>query len=164
MDDQRTVAVGIGELYVTREKSLILASYGLGSCVGVSVYDPISKIGGLAHVMLPNSKESSRQISYYKFADIAIPALIQEMLKLGAKQRSIICKIAGGAQMLTAPGHVNGFRIGERNVEAVMQLLRQHRITPTAMDTGGSQGRTLRLFIDNGSVFVRTVGGGDVEL
>lgn len=164
MDDQRTVAVGIGEVYVTRDTSLVVASYGLGSCVGISVYDPTIVAGGLAHVMLPSSKESNRQNVGCKFADIAVPTLIEQMLKLGAKPRTIICKLAGGAQMLTAPGHLNGFRIGERNVEAVMQALQEYRIRPVATDIGGTEGRTMRLFMGNGKVFVRTVGRGDAEL
>lgn len=164
MRDRRTVAVGIGELYVTRDTTLVLATYGLGSCVGVSVYDPIVRAGGLAHIMLPSSKESSCDSRGYKFADTAIPALIEESLRLGADRRRIVCKIAGGAQLLVAPHCQNGLRIGERNVEAVIEALSQYKLVPAAMNTGGSQGRTLYLYLDTGRVLVRTIGRGEVEL
>ncbi len=158
------VAVGIGELYVTKDTSLVLAAYGLGSCVGVSVYDPAIKAGGLAHVLLPSSAQANQETSGNRFADVAVPSLVQKLLDLGAKRKHLICKIAGGAQTLVVPGHSNGFRIGERNVEAVREALRILGIVPSALDTGGSRGRTVRLFMDTGKVFVRIVGKEDVEL
>ncbi|MCL5960864.1 MAG: chemotaxis protein CheD [Chloroflexi bacterium] len=164
MEDQKPVAVGIGGLHVTKDSSSILVAYGLGSCIGVSAYDPVAKVGGLAHVMLPNSKEAARQPTSNKFADVAVPTLIRELVKLGAAQSRLVCRIAGGAQMLNAPGHLNGFKIGERNIEAVLQALQQYKITPRASHTGGSQGRTMRFFIDTGRVFVRTAGQEEVEL
>lgn len=163
MREARTVAVGIGELYVTNDEAAVLAAYGLGSCVGVSIYDPVARVGGLAHIMLPTSREAAFESASTKFADVAIPILVERSVKLGAAPHRIICKIAGGAQLI-APGHLNGFRIGERNVEAVREALRQHRIEPRAADVGGSQGRTMRLFVDSGRVLVRTVGHPDVEL
>ncbi|MCL5025277.1 MAG: chemotaxis protein CheD [Chloroflexi bacterium] len=164
MNDHNTISVGIGELYATRDPSAVLAAYGLGSCVGVSVFDPVARVGGLAHIMLPSSKDATQQTSGYKFADIAIPALLQRLLELGSMPRSLVCKIAGGAQILMAPDHMNSFRIGERNIEAVMNALQQYNIVPKAMDTGGSHGRTLRLLMGTGQVLVRTVGGDITEL
>ncbi len=164
MGDQCTVSVGIGELHVSRDRTTVLTAYGLGSCVGVSLYDPVARVGGMAHVMLPSSKDANHQTSGYKFADLAVPALVEGVLKLGGKRDSLICKIVGGAQMLIAPGHTNGFRIGERNVEAVMEALREWRIVPRAMDTGGAHGRTVRLVVKTGQVTVRKAGGSTVEL
>jgi chemotaxis protein CheD len=164
MSEGRTVAVGIGELFATREMSLVLAAYGLGSCIALSAYDPAIKAAGLAHIMLPDSSEVSYSGLGHKFANVAVPALIKELVKLGAKPSRLICKVAGGAQMLASPAQVNGFRIGERNVGAVKEALRAHGIVPQAADTGGSQGRTIRVFVDTGLVVVRTVGKGDIEL
>ncbi|MCL5958633.1 MAG: chemotaxis protein CheD [Chloroflexi bacterium] len=164
MDDSKTVPVGIGELFVTKDHSLILVAYGLGSCVGVSAYDPVTGAGGLAHVMLPNSKETSTKAPGNRFADIAIPTLIRELKRLGATDKNVVFKVVGGAQMLGMAGKANAFRIGERNVEAVTEILKQHRIEPKAMDTGGCQGRTMRLFMDTGRVLLKIVGRGDVEI
>ncbi len=163
-EELSTVSVGIGELQVTKNPSTVLTAYGLGSCVGVSLYDPVSRVAGLAHVMLPSSREVSHKTAGYKFADLAVPALVQKVLKLGATRGGLVCKLAGGAQMLAAPGNGNGFRIGERNVEAVVNALRQYQIVPQAMDTGGGHGRTVRLVVETGQVLVRSAGGKMVEL
>ncbi len=161
---QNNISVGIGEMKVTKDPTVVLAAYGLGSCVGVSVYDPVVRVGGLAHVMLPSSKEANHSTPGYKFADLAVPALIEQLMREGSKGKGLVCKLAGGAQVLSAPGRNNAFRIGERNVEAVKEALRQLGITPTAMDTGGSRGRTLRLVVHTGQVLVKTVGGQSMEL
>lgn len=164
MDDQKTMAVGMGEIEVTRDAKAVLAAYGLGSCVGVSVYDPVARVGGLAHVMLPNSREAASQGLGFRFADIAVPALIQKMQELGASPRKMVCRLAGGAHMLFAPGSQNCFNIGDRNVEAVHEALRKCGVVPVAKDVGGSRGRTVRLFMGTGQVFVKIAGQGDTEL
>lgn len=153
----------MGELCATGDPSVVLAAYGLGSCIGVSVYDPVAKVGGLAHVMLPSSRDVTFKASAFRFADLAVPALIEKVQQLGATRKRLICRIAGGAHMLFA-GSSDGFKIGERNIEAVGEALLRCGLTPAAKDTGGSRGRTVRLFVDTGRVLVRTVGQGDVEL
>ncbi|MHB1159397.1 MAG: chemotaxis protein CheD [Chloroflexota bacterium] len=165
MADQVTVPVGIGELRASRSPSEVLVAYGLGSCVGVCLYDPQAKVGGLAHVMLPNSAEAISQRPLGKFADCAVPMLLEEMVKLGVEPRRLICKIAGGAQMLTAPGFsTNGFNVGERNVEAVKAALERHRVPLLKYDTGGNRGRTLAVHLATGKIMVRTIGEKEIEL
>ncbi len=159
------VPVGIGELRAGNSPSEVLVAYGLGSCVGVCLYDPQVKAGGLAHVMLPNSAEAVSQRPLGKFADCAVPMLLEEMAKLGAETRRLICKIAGGAQMLTAPGFsTNGFNVGERNVEAVKAALERHRVPLLKSDTGGNRGRTLAVHLATGKIMVRTIGEKEIEL
>lgn len=162
--EQTTVAVGIGKIYATKDPSMVLVSCGLGSCVAVSIYDPVARVGGLAHVMLPSSKETGDRAASHRFADVAVPALVKELIKLGATPGHVVCKIAGGAQMLAAPGQRNGQSIGERNVEAVKKALIELGIVPDSADTGGTQGRTMRLFMDTGRVVVRTARGEDVDI
>ncbi len=154
----------MGEICATRDTSAVLIAYGLGSCIGVSLYDAVAKVGGLAHVMLPSSKESSSQGLGYRFADVAVPALVDKMQQLGAGRKRLICRIAGGAHMLFAPGSSDGFKIGERNIEAVAEALARCGVTPAAKEIGGSRGRTLRLYLSTGRVFVKTVGQQDIEL
>ncbi len=159
------VPVGIGEVRVSKNPSEVLVAYGLGSCVGVCLYDPDSKVGGLAHVMLPNSSEATSQRPLSKFADQAVPMLLEEMAKMGAASRRLVCKIAGGAQMLIAPGFsTNGFNVGERNVEAVKAVLEQHRVSLRNSDTGGTRGRTLFIHVASGRIIVRTIGEKETEL
>ncbi len=165
MAGQVVVPVGIGELRTSKDSSTVLVAYGLGSCVGVCLYDRKVGVGGLAHVMLPSSEDALSLRPLSKFADQAIPMLIEEMRKLGASSRHMVCKIAGGAQMLTAPGFsVNGFNVGERNVEAVRAALSLHQVPVLGADTGGHRGRTLSLYLASGTVMVRAIGEKETEL
>lgn len=159
------VPVGIGELKISRDPLAVLVAYGLGSCVGVCVYDPESRAGGLAHVMLPNSAEAVSQSPLSKFADRAVPMLLEEMAKLGVPRRRLVSKIAGGAQMLVAPGFGgNTFNVGERNIEAVKSALERNRVPLLKADVGGHRGRTLAMHLAVGKILVRTIGETEAEL
>ncbi|MGO0121718.1 chemotaxis protein CheD [Desulfothermobacter acidiphilus] len=150
--------VGIAELKVGRAP-LVLITLGLGSCVGVALYDPIKKVGGLLHVMLPRSSEFTRNSHPAKFADTGVPLLLAELLKLGADRRLLEAKIAGGAQMFE--GMVN---IGERNVKAVKEALASAGIKLIAADVGGNRGRTMVLDTSTGKVIIKTLGASPKEL
>ena len=141
---------------VTKDDSVVLTCLGLGSCVGMAAYDPVSKVAGMAHIVLPRSDGRSGLPA--KFADTAIPALVDEMCKLGALQSRLVFKIAGGAHMSVSPGAGNLFKTGERNVEATKELLAKHGLRLVASDTGGSHGRTLCLSVGDGRVTVTTAG------
>jgi chemotaxis protein CheD len=169
---EETVNVGVAEYYVTHNPH-ILASYGLGSCVGVALYDDKHRIGGLAHIMLPDSKSISKKGSPGKFADTAIIAMVEEMERLGSRRGDIKAKIAGGACMFTIPGAINprnvpgpclGMQIGERNIEAAKTILKDLRIPLVAEDIGGSYGRTMRFSISDGRVTVSSIKHGAREL
>ncbi len=147
--------------YKVAKSPATLITLGLGSCVGVVLYDNFKKIGGLAHVMLPDSKLSSKNdYNPGKFADTAIDALIQEMCKLGVNQRNIVSKIAGGAQMFQIRSENNIMQIGRRNVEAVRSKLNQLSIQVSAEDVEGNYGRTIELFCETGELAVKTISHG----
>ena len=110
-----TAAIGLGEMKVTKDDSVVLTCLGLGSCVGMAAYDPVSKVAGMAHIVLPRSDGRSGLPA--KFADTAIPALVDEMCKLGALQSRLVVKIAGGTHMSGSPGAGSLFKTGERNVD-----------------------------------------------
>lgn len=154
------VKVGIAELKAAKAPVNLLSA-GLGSCVGICLYDPHSKVGGLAHVMLPDSSQSKNAPNKAKFADTAVPALISEMLKLGASKSKIIAKIAGGAQMFVFSNASDVMRIGERNVEAVKKALAKEGIPIVAQDTGGNYGRTIELCTSTGKLYIRTIEHGE---
>ncbi len=171
-EPQDTVNIGVAEYYVTHNPHT-LASYGLGSCVGVVLYDEKRRIGGMAHIMLPDSTAISKKGNPGKFADTAIKAMVEEMEKLGSRRSDIKAKIAGGACMFTIPGATNprnvpgpclGMQIGERNVEAAKAALREHRIRLVAEDTGGNYGRTMRFDISSGRVTISSIKHGRKEL
>lgn len=153
---EQSIKIGMAELGATKSPSKLITT-GLGSCVGICLYDNSSKVGGLAHIMLPDSKQARAIVNTAKYADTAIPLLIEEMVKLGANKSKLIAKIAGGAQMFNFAGTSSIMRIGERNTEAVLQGLQKENIRVIAQDTGGSYGRTIELNAENGNLYIKTI-------
>lgn len=147
--------------YKAAKSPYSLITLGLGSCVGVTLYDNLTKVGGLAHVMLPDSTLSGKKdYNPGKFADTAIDVLIEEMLRLGASKNRMVSKIAGGAQMFQIKSENNIMQIGKRNVEAVRNKLNQLNIRIVAEDVEGNYGRTIEFFCEDGRLAVRTIGHG----
>lgn len=138
---------------------------GLGSCVGVVLYDATSKMAGMAHVMLPSSDLSRQdEITIAKYADTAIPELIKIMKENNANVQAIKAKIAGGAQMFAFQTKNEAMRIGPRNVDACKFILAQNNIPIIVEDTGGNFGRTLIMNTDTGLLSIRTVNQGTKEV
>ncbi|MFH1149814.1 MAG: chemotaxis protein CheD [Actinomycetota bacterium] len=160
------VSVGVAELKVS-DNSLVLASFGLGSCVAVTMFDSLKRIGGLAHVMLPESRGKESESAPGKFADVAVERLLAEMMSLGARSNGVRCKIVGGAQMFEVPGShkldkfakppESASHIGARNVGAVKSELARLKIPLVGEDTGGNYGRTVRFNTSNGEVEVTSI-------
>jgi chemotaxis protein CheD len=135
-----------------------LRTTGLGSCVGVALYDPLAKVAGMAHVMLPNSEIArGATVVPAKYADLAIPELIRRMSEMDASLASIHAKLAGGAQMFAGIGNTDILRIGPRNVESCKEALAKYNIPLVAEDTGGHYGRTIELHCETGKLVVRSV-------
>lgn len=141
-----------------------LISYGLGSCVGIALYDPVIRIGGLAHIMLPDSTQAYSSENPAKFADTAIPLVLNELTRMGAKKTRVCAKIAGGAQMFSFMNATDIMRVGERNVAAVRKVLQHLQIRLIAEDTGGNYGRTVELQLDTGKFRVKTIDKGEKDL
>jgi chemotaxis protein CheD len=153
------IIVGMADLNVTRTPG-VLTTIGLGSCVGIALYDPFHKIAGLAHVMLPDSTQIQNKGNLAKFADTATAKLIADMKRLGAKKELMKAKIAGGAQMFSFSSVQENMRIGDRNVEAVLRLLSRLCIPLVARDTGSNYGRTVELYAQDGRFVIKTIGHG----
>ncbi len=157
------IKVGMADFKVGRNPASLI-SYGLGSCVGIALYDSVTKVGGLAHIMLPDSTQARSSENPAKFADTALPLMLNEMIKLGAAKIRITAKIAGGAQMFTFANATDIMRVGERNTEAVRSMLKKIDIRIIADDTGGNYGRTVELKLENGIYRVKTIDKGEKEL
>ncbi|BAU27694.1 chemotaxis protein CheD [Aneurinibacillus soli] len=157
------VKVGMADLNITKSPNRIRTT-GLGSCVGVVLFDSQSKISGMAHVMLPDSSLSKGLLNVAKYADTAIPKLIEDMERAGANARRIVAKMAGGAQMFAFTSTSDTMRIGPRNVEACRIALQEARIPIVAEDTGGNCGRTIELDSCTGMLNIRTVNQGVKEI
>ncbi len=142
---------------------ITLVTFGLGSCVGIAAWDPRVKVGGLGHVMLPDSTQARLTDNAAKFADTSIPDLVNQMERLGAIRRRLIIKIAGGAQMFNLFNDER-FSIGRRNVEAVKAALERLNLKIAGEDTGGSYGRTLLFDTETGEVTIRTIDHGEKAL
>lgn len=159
------IVLGLGQLRAAKGEDTVLVCLGLGSCVSIGAYDPVSKVGGMAHMVLPSSKEGlSNGQPNPKFVDCAIPMLIEQMQELGALKSRLIIKIVGGAQMVNANGDIGVLHIGDRNVEATKAILNELRLPPTAEVTGGTHGRTSRLYLGTGTFTVSIAGGDTNEL
>ncbi len=135
-----------------------ITTLGLGSCVGVALVDKINRQGGLAHVMLPDSKAIRNNTNIAKFADTGIVELVRQMEAKGAKKSRIVAKIAGGAQMFTFQNNASLVKVGERNVLAVKAKLRELGIPILAEDTGLNYGRTVEFFPKTGDFVIKAVG------
>ncbi|MCG8402604.1 MAG: chemotaxis protein CheD [Firmicutes bacterium] len=151
------IHVGIGEFKVTRNPAR-LVTLGLGSCVGIGIWDPVTKIGGLLHIMLPSSSEFSKPVKKAKYADLGIPMMFQELLNLGAGRSRMTAKLVGGAQMFSGLDKKQLFNVGERNIKASRQILQAMHVSITAEDVGGNKGRTMYLDVCNGQVLIKTLG------
>lgn len=157
------IKVGMADYKIGRNPSSLI-SYGLGSCVGIALYDSLNKIGGLAHIMLPDSTQARSADNPAKFANTALPLMLDEMIKIGAVKARVTAKIAGGAQMFTFANATDVMRVGERNAETVRMILKKMDIRVIADDTGGNYGRTVELKLDTGIYRVRTIAQGEKEL
>ena len=153
------VKVGMADMCALKHPGM-LTTLGLGSCVGIALYDSREKVIGLAHIMLPSSTQARNTSNVAKFADTAVERLMKDMIKLGAKKRNIVAKLAGGAQMFAFASTSDIMRIGSRNVEAVKQKLRDMNISIVAEHTGGNFGRTVEFYSGDGRFLVKTIGRG----
>ena len=157
----KTIVVGISDLNIA-QKGDILVTYALGSCVGICLYDPVAKIAGLSHIMLPTISDFANSNAVReKFADAAIEILVQKMLNIGAMKVRIRAKIAGGAQMFSNLNNLSLAGIGERNVVAVKQELLRLKIPVVAEDTGKDYGRTVFFDSNEGIMRVKSVNKGE---
>ncbi len=156
------LTIGISDLKVCRSPD-VLVTYALGSCIGICLLDNSAGVGGLSHIMLPDSTLAANGAATpMRFADTAIPMLIREMSKLGASRARMRAKIAGGAVMFTTTS--DKFNIGERNIAAVKTALRKEGIPIIAEDTGLNYGRTVFFYPETGIMEIRATARGNKQL
>lgn len=155
------IKVGMADLKTCLSPDGVI-TLGLGSCVGIALRDPVTKVGGLAHIMLPDStaiRNSGQNIA--KFADTGIDELIRQMEGLGANRNRIVAKIAGGAAMFMT-SRSDAIQIGQRNVQATEKKLQELNIPILAQDTGADYGRTVTFFPETGEFHIRAVGRSEI--
>ncbi len=148
------IVVGIGEMKLARGKEELI-TYALGSCVGVTMYDPIVQVGGLLHVMLPE-KPGGETDNVFRYADSGIEEMLRRLKDMGFVKERAVVKIAGGARMFGETG--NFMDIGNRNVESVRRVLEREGLKITAQDIGGSKPRTVSMATSSGMVSITCAG------
>lgn len=156
---KKEVRVGIADASIVTVPNTI-ATIGLGSCVGVMIYDCKSKIIGLVHIMLPDSTSFRNVTNPYKFADIGIPKVLEQLKGKGCLKRNLTAKIAGGASMFKFAEKSINSDIGNRNIAAVKAVMEKEGIKIVAEDVGGSRGRSMFADPNTGEVTIRIVGEG----
>ncbi len=147
--------IGVGACAVSADPTATLITYALGSCIAVLIYDPVTRVGGLLHYMLPESSldEAKAKKNPYMFADTGIPLLFQNAYKLGAVRNRIQVNVLGGAQIISAS---DTFNIGKRNHMVLRKIFWKAGILVQHEEVGGSQSRTVRLELDTGRVIMRS--------
>ncbi|MFH1440670.1 MAG: chemotaxis protein CheD [Candidatus Omnitrophota bacterium] len=158
--DMEPIKVGMAE-YKVASNPAVLASIGLGSCIGIVLYDAFEKSGGLAHIMLPRSSDAKDKSNPAKFADTAIELMLGEIESKGSLRRNIKAKVFGGANMFPSVQSTTLMNVGERNAKVVKEELEKRKIKIVAEELGGNSGRTIYFDTKDGSVIVRTVKGGE---
>lgn len=157
------VVVGVADMKVSNKPEEVLVTHALGSCIGVAIYDPLAKVGGILHFMLPDSSLDpvKGQENPHMFADTGLPRLFRECYQMGAQKSRLQVKVAGGSQVL---GSKEYFQIGRRNYAALRKIFLRNNVLIDKADVGGTKARTLFLEIATGSVWVKTMGQNTVAL
>ena len=157
----KIIQVGMADIKLAKAPDKLMTP-ALGSCIGICVFDPVIKIGVLAHIMLPHVTQLKNMSSNRaKFADTALEMIVEMMNKNGANPSHLQAKIAGGSQMFKFSGENDIMKIGDRNSQAVQENLQKHQIKLIAKDIGGSYGRTIIFDPASGELLVRTIGHGE---
>jgi len=155
--------VGVADMKTSNQSGDTIITYSLGSCIGVVIYDPLAKAGGILHYMLPDSSidDAKAKARPFMFADTGIPRLFKETYTLGGKKSRIKVFIAGGAEILDQKGF---FNIGKRNYMALKKMLFRNNVLIEKQAVGGNVNRTVRLEIDTGHIYVKTSGSREEKI
>jgi chemotaxis protein CheD len=146
--------VGVADIKLTNDPRVVISTYALGSCLGITLYDAQKKVGGMLHAMLPDSNlHAGQAIKIAMFLDTGLQELVNALKQLGCAPRLLECKVFGGAQVM---GSDKFFKIGERNVRAFREICQKLTLNPTVFEVGGQFNRTIKLYTDSGKVSVRT--------
>ncbi|WP_229590678.1 chemotaxis protein CheD [Pseudodesulfovibrio sediminis] len=150
------IVVGISDMKISTDPDKILVTYSLGSCVGVTAYDPQAQVGGLIHCLLsrPGSVVLHEGESPYKFVSAGVPRMVKELLRAGADRDRLIFKAAGGADMRGD----GAFDIGQKNIDELLELMDRSQVKLAASELGGVIPRTMFLHLDTGRVVIKTCG------
>ena len=155
--------VGVADMKVSNRQEEVLVTHALGSCIGAAIYDPVARVGGILHFMLPDSTldAAKGQEHPFMFADTGLPQLFGECYRLGAQKSRLRVKVGGGSQVLC---NKEFFQIGRRNYAALRKIFMKNNVLIDKEDVGGTKARTLFLEIATGNVWIKVMGQNTIEL
>ncbi len=155
--------VGVADMKVSNKRSESIITYSLGSCIGLVIYDPVARVGGMLHYMLPESSIDKKKAAArpYMFADTGIPRLFKFAYQLGGVKQRMKIYVAGGAEILDQKGF---FNIGKRNYMALKKMFFKNNVMINKQDVGGNVNRTVRIEIATGDIYVKTSGSKEVKI
>jgi chemotaxis protein CheD len=155
--------VGVADMKVSNNTGESIITYSLGSCIGLVIYDPVVKVAGMLHYMLPESSldKDKARAKPYMFADSGIPRLFKSAYQLGAVKQRLKIYAAGGAEILDQKGF---FNIGKRNYMALKKIFFKNNVMINKQNVGGNVNRTVRIEIATGDIFVKTSGSKEVKI
>lgn len=159
---EKELKVGIGDMKFTRGEGRII-TYALGSCIGISFYDPVLRLGALLHIMLPE-QSAMQDSNVFKYADSGIRETVRKLTVFGLVKQRTEVKIAGGAKMFKISGNANFGNIGQRNAAMVKKVLLEEGLRLKREDTGGTFARTMSLNVADGDVMIKVFGRPELHL
>jgi len=157
---ENSIVVGLGEIKISNSSHDVLVAYGLGSCLGIAMYDPAAHVAGMLHAVLPTGNlPSNNEESCTKYVFSGIEILIENITKAGGQRSRIVIRMAGGANMLGVTAFSDIMNIGQRNIDAAHQKLKELNMKVAGEEVGGNIGRTVRFYVSDGRVAIRMIGG-----
>jgi chemotaxis protein CheD len=161
--EEKIIEVEMAQL-ILAEAPARLVTRGLGSCLGITIYDPIKKIGGMVHAMLPDIEKAKIQTNSARFVNSAVKTMVKEMEKKGCSKPRMVAKVFGGAHMFSFIISDGALNVGQKNVEMAESVLNEMNIKIAVLETGGTFGRTIELDLNDGKVLIKTVSWGEKEV
>jgi len=158
------IVVGLGEIKISKDPQDVLVSYGLGSCLGIAMYDPVAQIGGMLHAVLPSSDKQNNDESCTKYVGCGIDVLLKSLIEAGGQRQRIVLRMAGGANMLSATVFSDIMNIGQRNIDSAHRKLKELNLKLSGEEVGGNIGRTVRFYVADGRVAIRMMGDKEREI
>ncbi len=155
------IIVGVSDMKVSNDPGDSIVTYSLGSCIGIAIFDPVARVGGLLHYMLPESEldqEKARK-NPFMFADTGIPSLFKAAYQFGAKKQRMKVVAAGGSQVLDQHGF---FNIGKRNHTAMRKIFFRNNVMVNHEEIGGTVNRTVRICMETGEIHIKISGQGEI--
>lgn len=161
--EEKLIEVNMAEIKITQAPAK-LVTRGLGSCLGITIYDPFKKIGAMTHTMLPDIDKARVKSNPARFVNSAIKKMVEGLEKMGGSRTHLIAKIFGGAHMFSFINSDSALNVGQKNIEMAEDTFRELGIKVMAQEVGGTFGRTVELNLENGKVLVKTISWGEKEV